>query len=158
MRDCWCTIAPSMRAPAVAPGTGQSLSLRYRRAGIIQRYSTSVPLLKATPTTPARPVDQRWLSDAKRRIGKCITFGLDSKQLDEAGNILQQLAQDWTELMVGSEGYLTAPGRVGLDKQAVVWGEVASPSLCNTSFTMLIEQPLNRTRWYARWSTSISHQ
>ena len=60
----------------------------------------------------------------KQRIGRCITFGLTSKQLDEAGRVLQQLASDWTELLVGREGYLTAPGRVGLEKQAVVWGEM----------------------------------
>lgn len=55
-----------------------------------------------------------------------MTFGLTPERVDEAGLILQQLAANWTGLLVGSEGYLTAQGRIGLDKQAVVWGEMVS--------------------------------
>jgi hypothetical protein len=81
--------------------------------------------LKAeAPSSTTNPIDPRWLSDVKLRIGKCMTFGLTSKQLDEAGSILQQLAEEGTQLLVGREGFLTAPGRVGLEKQAVVWGEM----------------------------------
>jgi hypothetical protein len=83
-----------------------------------------MPLRKANLASASRPIDPRWLSGVKHRIGKCITFGLTPKQLDEAGSVLQQLASDWTDLLVGSEGYLTAPGRVGLEKQVVVWGEM----------------------------------
>jgi hypothetical protein len=86
--------------------------------------SSTAAQRKASPSPSFTPIDPRWLSSVKERIGKCITFGLKSKQLDEAGNILQLLARDWQELLVGSEGFLTAPGRVGLDKQAVVWGEM----------------------------------
>ena len=37
---------------------------------------------------------------------------------------MYHIASSWTELLVGSEGYLTGPARVGLEKQAVVWGEM----------------------------------
>lgn len=93
-------------------------------AGIVYRYSTSVSFHSTNPVSASGSIDARWLSDVKQRIGKCITFGLTSTLLDEAGSILQKLSSDWKELVVGNEGYLTGPGRVGLDRQAVVWGEM----------------------------------
>jgi hypothetical protein len=50
-------------------------------------------------------------------------FGMKPKQIDEASEILQELARDWRTLVAGSEGFLTGKGRVGLQSQAVVWGE-----------------------------------
>ncbi|KAF4556330.1 Hypothetical protein D9617_1g082060 [Elsinoe fawcettii] len=47
-------------------------------------------------------------------------------QTKEATGILESIARDWRELVAGSEGYLTAPGRRGLYRQAVVWGEMDS--------------------------------
>ena len=44
-------------------------------------------------------------------------------QVDEACRILRDLARDWRNLIAGSEGFLTGKGRVGLQSQAVVWGE-----------------------------------
>ena len=117
-----------MCAGAVARRSPQYLKSKESVAGLVYRFSTVVPSKTANPISTSRPIEPRWLSDTKQRVGKCITFGLPSKQLDEASSILQQLASDWTELLVGSEGYLTAPGRVGLEKQAVVWGEMVRPS------------------------------
>ncbi|KAF7508009.1 hypothetical protein GJ744_009906 [Endocarpon pusillum] len=113
-----------MHAQAVARRSPQCLNIKDSFVGLISRYSTAVPSRNANPISISRPIDPRWLSDTKQRVGKCITFGLSSTQLEEASSILRQLASDWTELLVGSEGYLTAPGRVGLEKQAVVWGEM----------------------------------
>jgi hypothetical protein len=50
-------------------------------------------------------------------------FGMKPDQVDEAGQIAQELARDWRTLIAGSEGFLTGKGRVGLQSQAVVWGE-----------------------------------
>lgn len=77
------------------------------------------------PTTKVSPVSlsPRWLSDVKQRLGKCMMFGMRRDQVDEAGQILQELARDWRTLFAGSEGFLTGKGRVGLHSQAVVWGE-----------------------------------
>ena len=66
----------------------------------------------------------RWLTDLKRRIGKCISFGLQREQVEEAGNILRAVARDWRELVAGSEGYLTGRGRAGFEGREVVWGEM----------------------------------
>jgi len=44
-------------------------------------------------------------------------------QVDEGGQIAQELARDWRTLIAGGEGFLTGKGRVGLQSQAVVWGE-----------------------------------
>ena len=51
-------------------------------------------------------------------------FGMSSKQIDDASKILQELGRSWRDLVAGSEGYLTAKGRVGLQSQAVVWGDM----------------------------------
>jgi len=68
----------------------------------------------------------RWLSDVKQRIGKCMTFGLQPEQTEQAGNILHEIARDWRELVAGSEGFLTGPSRRGMHRQEVVWGEMDS--------------------------------
>lgn len=80
----------------------------------------------STSTTPAPPpLDARWLDTTRRRIGKCLTFGLrEHSQLDRASAMLHELARDWRELVAGAEGYLTSRERRGLYRQAVVWGEM----------------------------------
>jgi len=50
-------------------------------------------------------------------------FGMKPDQVDEGGQIAQELARDWRTLIAGGEGFLTGKGRVGLQSQAVVWGE-----------------------------------
>ena len=50
-------------------------------------------------------------------------FGMKPDQVDEACQILRDLARDWRNLVAGSEGFLTAKGRVGLQSQAIVWGD-----------------------------------
>ena len=72
----------------------------------------------------AAALNPRWLSDLKRRMGRCILFGLQPPQIVEASSILQSIARDWRELVAGSEGYLTTWDRRGLFRQAVVWGEM----------------------------------
>lgn len=51
---------------------------------------------------------------------------MNQKQTSEATTILESVARDWREMIAGSEGYLTEPGRRGLYRQAVVWGEMDS--------------------------------
>lgn len=86
---------------------------------------------RAPPTTgsadsPARPhtIDPRWLTMMKRRIGRCMMFGLNPARVHEAGSILQQLARDWRGLIAGSEGFLTDEKRCSLFRHNVVWGEM----------------------------------
>ncbi|KAL2850811.1 thioesterase-like superfamily-domain-containing protein [Aspergillus pseudodeflectus] len=71
-------------------------------------------------------IDPRWLTMTKRRVGRCMMFGLKPHQIQEAGEIVQQIAQDWRELIAGSEGYLTDATRRGLFRQSVAWGEMDS--------------------------------
>lgn len=66
----------------------------------------------------------RWLSDLKRRIGICVTFGMKPAQVEDAGLILKEVARDWRELVAGSEGFLTGKTRRGLHRHKVVWGEM----------------------------------
>ena len=92
-----------------------------KRPGFYQlrRYTST-----AAPVTEVLPA--RWLSDLKRRIGKCIIFGLKQEQVDEAGSILKIVAREWRELVAGSEGFLTGRGRAGAEGREVVWGDMVS--------------------------------
>ncbi|KAK2738755.1 hypothetical protein FQN57_006922 [Myotisia sp. PD_48] len=75
-------------------------------------------------TTLPPPIHSKWLSSIKSRVGKCIMFGLKPDQVAIAGRILEEVAQDWRELIAGSEGFLTGPLRRGLFRHNVVWGEM----------------------------------
>ncbi|KAK1917129.1 hypothetical protein P3342_011974 [Pyrenophora teres f. teres] len=90
-----------------------------------------VPLARYQSTASDNPpataaLSPRWLSDVRARIGKCINFGMNSTQIEEAGSILQETATDWRELTAGSEGFLTSKQWRGLYRQEVVWGEMVS--------------------------------
>ena len=97
--------------------------LGCKRSPLVRSASTTAsasdPGAAATDALPAR-----WLSDLKKRIGKCIIFGLRPEQTDEAGSILRILAKGWRALLAGSEGYLVGRGRAGLERHKVVWGEM----------------------------------
>ncbi|BDD61223.1 hypothetical protein MAP00_006288 [Monascus purpureus] len=77
-------------------------------------------------STQPHTVDPRWLMIIKRRIGRCMMFGLKPHQVREAGEILRQLAWNWRELVAGSEGYLTDVKRRASFRHNVVWGEMVS--------------------------------
>ncbi|KAI9817815.1 MAG: hypothetical protein M1827_000934 [Pycnora praestabilis] len=100
-------------APTRSAITAKSFSTILRRS----RDASSTEPITAS-------LNPRWLSDLKRRIGKCILFGLKQNQSEEAGLILQVMAKDWRDLVAGSEGFLTSKGRRGLYRQQVVWGEM----------------------------------
>jgi hypothetical protein len=110
-----------------------SLLRSYPRVARHVRYQSSASSTGKPATASLSP---RWLSDLKTRIGKCVMFGLDTGQTKEACLILQELTEDWRELVAGSEGFLTGMNRTGLFRQEVVWGEmVAGPCpilLCNS--------------------------
>ena len=95
---------------------------------------SGLQLSEASPVTDS--LNPRWLSETKSRVGKCIMFGLKPHQTKEAGDILQEIAQDWRELVAGSEGYLTGEDRRGLYKQEVVWGEMVCflTAICTYSY------------------------
>jgi hypothetical protein len=52
-----------------------------------------------------------------------MMFGMKPAQIDEGGKVLQQLAEEWRELIAGSEGFLTDRKRRSLFRHNVVWGE-----------------------------------
>ena len=51
-------------------------------------------------------------------------FGLKPTQVEEAGQILRQIARDWRELVAGSEGFLTGKTRRALFCHNLAWGEM----------------------------------
>ncbi|KAL1964327.1 hypothetical protein VTN77DRAFT_7012 [Rasamsonia byssochlamydoides] len=101
-------------------------SQNYPFSTLSARQNAASPQSANTPSTPskAHSLDPRWLTLIKRRIGKCLMFGLKPVQVQEAGRILQLLARDWRELIAGSEGFLTDETRRALFRHNVVWGEM----------------------------------
>lgn len=91
--------------------------------GISRRFRSSTTTTEDPATASLSP---RWLSDVKQRIGRCLTFGADEQQTQQAGVVLSEIAQDWGELVAGSEGFLTDAKRRGIYRQEVVWGEMDS--------------------------------
>lgn len=132
-----------------------------RKCGCVIRHNSSQTAANR-PTDVSSSLDPRWLSDVKTRVGKCITFGLPGDQLDHARQILHHVAQDWRELLVGSEGFLTSKSRCGLHRHAVNWGDMdtmghvnnvqyvryAESGRCNwmRNFAIHID-PGNKKRW-----------
>lgn len=104
--------------------------LLQRVARHVRCESTSVTGRATTALSP------RWLTEVNARIGKCILFGMNSAQTEEAGAILQHISQDWRELVAGSEGFLSGESWRGLYRQEVVWGEMVGwapyPLYCYT--------------------------
>lgn len=78
---------------------------------------------QSTASSATAQLSPRWLSDVKTRVGACLSFGLTPPQMALAGSILEEIADDWRELVAGSEGYLTSPTRRGLHRWPVAWGE-----------------------------------
>ena len=98
-----------------------------------------------TPPPASVSLSTRWLSELKARIGRCLLFGLKSSQIDEAGRILRIVAEDWRELLAGSEGFLVGKGRAGLEGQEVVWGEMVH--ILGKAYLHYLIQADEDTRW-----------
>lgn len=116
------TIRPTLlrpSAPTVLP-FAQCTRVPVPRPPQYRFSSTDVPATEK--------LSPRWLSDVRTRIGKCIMFGINEAQTNEAGSILQEVASDWRELLAGSEGFLTGEEYRGLYRQEVVWGEMVGHS------------------------------
>lgn len=110
----------AQRLPRLVPCAVQP----FQRRPLLHRFLSSIDAPGESIVDVSTPsLSARWLSDIKERLGRCIMFGMKPDQVDEAGQILQELARDWRTLIAGSEGFLTGKGRVGLQSQAVVWGE-----------------------------------
>ncbi|KAJ5640704.1 hypothetical protein N7528_000329 [Penicillium herquei] len=97
-------------------------SNRHFFSSITSAQNAQTPAPQDPPAQPHR-IDPRWLTMMKRRIGRCMMFGMKPAQVDTAGKILQELARDWRELIAGSEGFLTDEKRRSLYRHNVVWGE-----------------------------------
>lgn len=119
-------------------------STRLRASQSSKFFSTSRSSNSIAAPIENKPLNAKWLNSTKTRLGKCITFGLTTPQVQEAGSILKELATEWRQLVAGSEGFLTAEGRRGLWNHAVVWGEMDS-MVCRTNNR---NQPLRISLYY----------
>lgn len=119
---------PLQRSASI-PQPSLSTALRPLSTFSARQNAAPSPLSSSSDASPAPPskspaLDPRGLMMTKRRIGKCLMFGLKPHQVEEAGQILQELARHWRELIAGSEGFLTDETRRGLFRHNVVWGEM----------------------------------
>ncbi|KAK1835912.1 hypothetical protein QBC39DRAFT_129890 [Podospora conica] len=87
-----------------------------RRAFASSRALCEKPTKTSTGLAIPPPLQPRWIAALKDRIGKCIAFGCDGQQVARAADVLRVLAQEWRQLLVGSEGFLTG-GRRGIEGQ-----------------------------------------
>ncbi|KUI71699.1 hypothetical protein VM1G_06758 [Cytospora mali] len=113
---------PRLQTPRLGRGwTAVTPALRLARPlSVSSTNKASTPSISANAIPDPPP--QRWLSDLRSRLGKCIIFGSSPAQVGEAALVLRALAGEWRDLTAGSEGFLTG-GRRGLDGQQVVWGD-----------------------------------
>ncbi len=127
---CMLYLRPGSMPPALHTPFLTLTTLRHSRSHLwaSKWRSTSTSAISGDPVdaTITATLPSRWLSDLKQRIGYCISFGLSHEQNIEAGAISKVVAQDWRELVAGSEGFLTGKGRAGFEGREVVWGEMVS--------------------------------
>ena len=75
------------------------------------------------------PKEPHFLPNAKQRLGKCISFGLNHQQIQEASKVAKILAKEWKGLLVGPMGYRADRGLV----ESVRWGEmVCTWTICRS--------------------------
>ncbi|KAB5550865.1 thioesterase-like superfamily-domain-containing protein [Coniochaeta sp. 2T2.1] len=122
------TIRPSSATLCARPSTLLPTALplsTWRRT--LSSSSPAIP--HSSPANEAHhssrippPPPQRWVSDLRARVGRCVTFGCNAAQIRRAAGVVRVLAEEWRPLTAGSEGFLSG-GRRGLEGQKVVWGE-----------------------------------
>ncbi|KAL4910604.1 hypothetical protein BDW74DRAFT_685 [Aspergillus multicolor] len=116
---------PALRSQRLAASFETLRSAGLRQFSISPQPNNAQPQAPSSKPKP-HDIDPRWLTMTKRRVGRCMMFGLKPPQIQEAGELMRQIATDWRELIAGSEGYLTDATRRGLFRQSVAWGEMDS--------------------------------
>ena len=102
-------------------------------------------------------VNPRWLTDIKTRVGKCIAFGMSSAQIDDAGKVLEELANDWKNLTVGCEGFLTQREHAGLHSHPIIWGDQDSMGhVNNVQYVRYAET--GRTNWTRNYGKHFDNE
>ncbi|CAI6339005.1 unnamed protein product [Periconia digitata] len=116
---------------------------------LLRTTCSRIPLITArfqsTSSTRTRP-NPRWLSEARTRIGKCISFGLSSEQTREAGGVLHELTDRWRELLAGSEGFLASKDQAG-HVNNVVYNRYAESARVNWLLSFAASDKAHRNEW-----------
>ncbi|CAM1508621.1 Fc.00g054690.m01.CDS01 [Cosmosporella sp. VM-42] len=116
------------------PSTHATCSIApFAAGGRSTFYST-----EATPSTP----NPRWLSDLQSRLKKLQLRNLAPEQAAEVTEISSYVQSNWLELLAGREGFLTGKQWRGLDRHAVVWGDM--DSMVGDVDSFYTKQPLTR--------------
>ena len=79
-------------------------------------YSSAAPIKGQSPTS----LPTQWLPEVKKRLGKCIIFGLSAEQTKEYASISRELGNSWKAMLLASEGFLFGKGGAGLGIHCVV--------------------------------------
>lgn len=116
-------------------------SIRTTRA-----FSATCTAREESGSSKTANLSSRWLSDLKTRLGKCIQYGMNDNQVNQAGLLLAEVSRDWKELVAGSEGYLTSKKRAGITSTLIEWGhQDAMGHVNNVQYVRYCET--SRTNW-----------
>ncbi|RMZ87038.1 hypothetical protein DV736_g5741, partial [Chaetothyriales sp. CBS 134916] len=81
-------------------------------------------------------------------------FGMAVHLVDEASSILCELGDNWRNLVVGAEGFITEPKRAGLDRTPIQWGDQDSMGhVNNVQYVRWCET--GRTNWTRQYGKYI---
>ena len=116
--------------PATMPGRHllkwSSACKQYHFGGRSSPHPRYLTSSSSTPPTDSIPRNSRWLEEQKLRLGRCITFGLDAPQIQEAARISKVLGEEWKGLVAGVDGFVTGGQVPSAWEEKVVWGEMVS--------------------------------
>ncbi|MCJ1314421.1 hypothetical protein MMC25_008103 [Agyrium rufum] len=108
---------------------------------------------RALSSSSTGPSPKYFLSDVKKRIGRCVSFGLPVTGALEAARISRHIGEDWKSLVLAVDGYDI---RNGLEEK-VRWGEMdAMGHVNNVAYLRFAE--MSRIHWFRTLSKNVPRQ
>jgi acyl-CoA thioesterase FadM len=125
-----------------------------------RHFSTTLSRAQDVTADATKGNAARWLAVTKRRLGKCVAFGMPPSLVDEAGRVAAELGRSWRQIVAGSEGFVTDPQRAGLHRHSLVWGDQDSMGhVNNVQYVRWAESGrCSWTRKFAKFDPANKHQ
>jgi hypothetical protein len=81
-------------------------------------------LAKCRPSSTAVPVPS--FRALLARLAQITDNGVPDDQVPRVAQVVKRISDDWRDLLVGTEGFLTKESRRGLSGRGVEWGEMVN--------------------------------
>ncbi|KAI0884160.1 uncharacterized protein GGS22DRAFT_19834 [Annulohypoxylon maeteangense] len=133
-----------------------AIGYEVRRLGPFDSSSTANSSNEPTPPEPTKDENDLipsgyWVTEIKKRLGKCIMFGCSRGQARKIADVLQELTTEWRDLTAASAGFLTA-GNSGFVDQKLAFGETASWGyISNANYFRFVES--SRVNWLTHFAS-----